>query len=71
MSSKSMRSSSSVLPQRGIGLARKMSSASWRNSRIQSGSFFMREIISTTSWLRPLAPLWKYSSGSWKPYFAV
>ena len=67
MSSKSMVDSSSVLPQVGMGLARKVSSAACRNRRIQSGSFFMRLIISTTSWSMPLAPLWKYSSGSRKP----
>jgi len=69
MSLKSIEPSSSVFPHRGIGFARKTSSASCRIARIQSGSFFIRDIISTTSWLSPLAPLWKYSSGSRKPNF--
>ncbi len=67
ISSKSISDSIAVSPQVGIGLARKTSSALWRNARIQSGSFFRSEIASTTSCESPLGVRMKYSSGSWNP----
>ena len=44
-------------PQRGIGLALKISRLFSRKSRIQAGSLFISEICATISALEPLAGL--------------
>ena len=44
-------------PQLGIGVLAKISSDRRRNSSIQSGSFFSREICRMMSGVRPLATL--------------
>ena len=53
----------------GIGFFLNISYAFRRNSRIQSGSFFRRAILSTISRLRPFSLLYTYElSSERKPY---
>src|SRR5690625_4932361 len=55
-------------PHMGIGLLKNISKAFNRSSNIHSGSFFIREISSTTSFVKPLSVLKTETSRSWKPY---
>src|SRR5579883_192820 len=68
MLSKSM-SARAGPPQLGMGRRSNISSARSRNLRIQSGSFFMYEISSTTWRLRPFFDLKTGCTSSWKPYW--
>src|SRR2546421_8248514 len=63
------RSARAGLPQLGMGRRSNISSARSRNLRIQAGSFFIAEISSTTSRLRPRFALKTGVLSSWKPYW--
>src|SRR2546428_3295442 len=55
-------------PHVGSGFFSHTPSEWRRNARIQSGSDFMWEIVSTISRSSPFRDLNAYSSGSWNPY---
>src|SRR2546421_3178830 len=63
------RSARAGLPQVGMGRRSNISRARSRNLRIQSGSFFMSLISSTTSRERPRFALKTGLLSSWKPYW--
>src|SRR5687767_7780360 len=58
-------------PHLGIGLLKKISRASSRNWRIQSGSFFISEIWLTISALRPFCARKTGLESVWKSYLLI